>query len=174
MYFLLLIFILAFALLYLIYYKPLKVYFLLDSDEMKMMATMTWMKLIKAQFRIIEMKPHIDLYFNGRRIHSKARKKSIKKDWDNLRALSLQDTKIKIFYGLLRPDLSGMFYAAANFIASLADSVEVNQYPEYLPLNEYLRIEAETNVDIGNTLINLLELKFKRNRRRDQTWTSHT
>jgi hypothetical protein len=160
-------------LLYLIYYKPLRVSFLLDSDEMKMMATMTWLRIIKAEVMIVEYKPHISLYFRDKKIYSKIRKMKEKAGGNSWRALSLHDSKIRTFYGLSQPHLTGIFYAAANFLSSLTKTIEIEQYPEYAPLNEYLRIEAKTSVNLGKSLFNLIRLKMNRKKRREKPWISH-
>jgi hypothetical protein len=161
-------------LIYLIFEKPLRVFFLLDSDEMKMMATMTWLKILKAEVTVVDFKPHISLYFRGKKIYSKIRKKKMKADKSSWRALSLHDSKIRTFYGLSQPHLTGIFFAAANFLSSLTETIEIEQFPEYAPLNEYLRIEAETSVNLGKTLFNLISLKINRKRRREKPWISHT
>jgi len=161
------------VLVYLFFEKPLKVGFLLDSDEMKMMAAVTWLKIFKAELKIVDTKPQISIYIKSKRIYSQSVKKAKKKDMSSFRALSLKDTKVNIFYGLIRPDINGMLYAVLKFIGSLTDSVEVEQYPEYFPENEYLRIEADTNVNIGNSIVNLIKQKLESNKRRERRWISH-
>ncbi len=168
MYYLILLIILTAALTYLFFKKPLKVAFLLDSDEMKMMADIIWLKAIRAEVRVIGFSPHITFYFLGRRVFSKILKG--KTDMSFTGALSLRDTRIKTFYGLTAPHLTGIFYAASAFLASLVDSAALEQYPEYVPQREYLKIEAHTDIDLGRTALNLVKQRFSRTKRRDIPW----
>jgi hypothetical protein len=176
MYFLLFIVLLAAVLAYLIFEKPVGVYFLLDSDEMEMMVRATWLGSIRSDIRIVEQRPHINIFFGNRRIYSKTMEKNKTHDGSgrlHLKALRLSDTKIKTFYGLAEPHLTGILYGATEFIASFAVAAEIMQFPDYVPDREYLRIEAETRLNIGATIVSLISLKFRK-RRSERPWIRQT
>ncbi len=170
MYLFILLIILLAGFIYLLFVMPLKVDFLLDSDEMKMMAAISWLQAIRADVQVFDRSPHISFYFHGRRIFSTNLTSKRKTDKNSLGALSFQNTRIRTFYGLKQPHLTGIFYAASAFLASFANSAVFEQYPEYVPQKEYLRIEAQTDINLGKSALNLIKQKFSGIKRRNKTW----
>ena len=174
MYLLLFLILLLLLIAYLVFQKPLKIFFLLDSDEMEMKALISWLSFLKTEVRIIDMKPFITVYLFNKRIVSKFVKKTGKMDTPTiLKALDIHDVRIKTYYGLFKPYFTGIFFAAVNFIESLAEVKSLEQYPEFFPMNEYLKIEVNMDLNPGRTIVDYVRLKSDRSKRRKKIWIRH-
>lgn len=150
----------------LIFTKPVKISFLLDSDKIDMHVSMTWLPLLKIEAKTIHLRAHISVYIFSKKIISKFIKKRRGVDKSVLKALSLQNTCIRTFYGLNEPHLTGMLYGAIGFISSLIEIEALEQFPEFVPINEYLRIEANSKLNVGKTIVNLIQIKFEKSKGR--------
>ena len=53
-----------------------------------------------------------------------------------------------------------IFVAAADFAAALVKTADIELEPEFRPDNEFLRIEAATDLNAGKTLFNMLRKKI--------------
>lgn len=167
MYFLLLILFIIAALIIVLIFKPLVISFYLDTDKMDMHALARWHP-IRIEAKIINYRIFMRVFLFSKRIYARFLKsqKEKRSKTDLFRAMALSDTMIKISYGLNEPYLTGVFSGAAHFIKSLISTADIELEPEFIPENEFLRIKANTSLNIGRTLLNLLKLKFKNARRR--------
>lgn len=168
MYFLLLFLSIIAVFIIALFFEPVAIYFSLDTDKMDMHALAKWTRIIKIQARVINNHLFITAYILRLRIyagHLKPGKKSGSKK-TLFEALDLSRTHAKISYGFSEPYLTGIFCAAADFAASLLQSADIELEPEFLPENEYLIIAAETQLNAGKTLINMIRMKFENAKRR--------
>jgi hypothetical protein len=82
-----------------------------------------------------------------------------------IKALNLHDTRINVRYGLNQPQLTGIFCAAAGLFDSLSSDARVEVIPDFVPVNEFIRVEGETTLNTRKTLMNMIKLKFKKRRK---------
>jgi hypothetical protein len=159
-----------------VFTKPVHVFFHLDSSEMDMRAWFKWL-FVRAEADVIDYKVHLEVYLAGWRVFSDVLKKKGRQDRtthmstsaqyaSKFNALDLHDTRVRMSYGFNEPQFTGIFCAAGCFIDTLLQDAEIEQYPDFLPDSEFLKIEAETNVNAGKTLLNMVQSKFHGERRR--------
>ena len=145
---------------YLIFTQLLAVSFLFDTNNNDMHVSMHWMyPFLKITVRMENSTPQISAYVFKKRILSKAVQKKANKDISMLKAFKLQDVHITAYYGLNNPFSFGILCGVIEFIKALFPIEVLEQYPELMPLNEYVLIEARANLNIGKTLVNFVRLK---------------
>ncbi len=169
MYFLLFLLLLCAMLIYLVYKYPLEVRFVFDSDKMDMHATAFWLKpLIKITAKPADTRLKISLYiFNKKlisRLMTKASGKKRRGRVDQLKALSVQDSRVEIFYGLNEPAVTGVLCGLISSFNSIVGIKELKQYPNFLPYEEYILISANIKINMGKTIANLIMLKSKKSK----------
>jgi hypothetical protein len=144
-----------------VFYAPVKIYCLLDTEIPDMSIRASWLSFLRVTARVIEYRLYIQVFLFNLNIVSRYLKSKGKRQRpaDLIRAPELHGTEIKIRYGLNEPNLTGIFFSAAEFIAALIDGARVEIYPDFLPIIEFLRVEAATNLNIGRTVLNLAQLK---------------
>ncbi|NMA24800.1 MAG: hypothetical protein GX936_03945 [Clostridiales bacterium] len=167
MFLLLLPLIIAAAVLIAVFLKPVAVSFVFDTNEMDMYATAEWMRFVRVEARIIDYRLHITVFLFRKKISSgfvkpgkKGRRSAL------IESMSLSNTSAKISYGFHEPHLTGIFGAAADFAAALVKTADIELEPEFRPDNEFLRIEAATDLNAGKTLFNMLRKKITGRRER--------
>jgi len=165
MYIVLFIILLVIIFAYLLFTKPVKVSFLLDSEKMYMHVLMTWLPLLRVEAKTINLRPRVSVYLFGKKVSSGFMRKRKTSGSDLIRALSLENTRIKTYYGLSEPHFTGILFGALNFVSSVVESYALEQYPEFVPAEEYLRVEAESDLNAGRTIVNLMKLRKSRRRK---------
>jgi hypothetical protein len=153
----------------LLFTAPVRISFLLDSDTMIMQAFISWISVLRIKAEVVNLKVRISVTLFNKKIISKPlkrRRNAGNISYSTIRnALDLQHTKIRIFYGLSKPHLTGLFCGAVNFISALIKSETIEQYPDFIPSEEFLRIEASTTLNAGKTLSNLIKLRLNEKKR---------
>ncbi len=150
---------------YLIFVKPLKVSFLLDSNEMELHTLVLWKPVFMVKVRMVCSKPHITIYCFNLQVLSKIkqkRKNRKNQTIDIFRALDLKDTEVKLFYGISDPFITGILFTALAMINTMTKIETFEQFPSFCPNQDYLRLEGKTNINIGKTIINFVRLKSKK------------
>jgi hypothetical protein len=138
---LMLVLLLAAVLIIAAFTEPVRIRFQLDSSVMDMRAQIKWL-VVRAEARVIDYKVHLEVYAAGLRVYSDFLKKKGRQGgaalWQNasklsakVKALDLQDTRIRISYGLNEPLLTGIFCAAIAFIEELLQYADIEQSPEF-------------------------------------------
>lgn len=161
MYFLLLLLLICALLITFAFTNPLSIYFLLDSERMDMHLTAVWLSLFKITAKPENSKMKISVYILNQKVMTKIPRKKKKANLTLLRALSLQDNQIEIFYGLNEPQIAGLVCGVLSSLREVLRIPGLRQYPNFLPENEYLRISANVRLNLGKTLVNLMSMKTK-------------
>jgi len=167
MFFLLLLLIIAAAVLVAVFLKPVAISFLFDTNEMVMYAAAGWMRFVWVEARIIDYHLYITVFLFRKKIYAgfrKSRKKG-RSVTAFFESMSLSNTSARISYGFYEPHLTGVFSAAADFAAALIRTADIELEPEFSPESEFLRIEAATHLNAGQTLFNMLKKKITRRRK---------
>lgn len=164
MYIIFILFLLLATLILLAYLMPLNIIFVFDSDAMNMQLSMTWLKKLNIRAEIIRLKPHISVFLFNKKLVSFIKEKKKKRSGVSgiIKSLELNDTNVKMFYGFDKPFMTGIIFSVLGFITSLFRIDRFEQYPEFVPANEYLKIEATTQMNIGKTISKLILLKLKK------------
>lgn len=132
-----------------------------------MCAAARWMPF-RIEARVRDFRVFISVLFFGKRIYNgymKQRKKS-RKGKAVYEALDLSNTRAKISYGFNEPYLTGIFCAASGFGTVLFRSADIELDPVFFPEDEFLRIDAGTDINAGKTLVNMLKNKIANTGRR--------
>ncbi len=163
MYILLFILIVIAAAVLIMLITPVKIYFHLDTDEMDMHINAEWTRAILTEIRIINRRLFINVSLFGRKIMSRYLKSKPRPDM--IKAMNLRDTRINVRYGLNQPQLTGVFCAAAGLFNSLFSDARVEVIPDFVPVNEFIRVEGETTINTRKTLMSMIKLKFTKRRK---------
>ncbi|NLA87396.1 MAG: hypothetical protein GX847_09010 [Clostridiales bacterium] len=169
MLFLLLLLLIATAFITAFFLNPVAVSFLLDTDQMDMLATASWKPLVRAEARIINYRLFVTVYLRRIRIYAgfiKPQKKG-RSGKAFFESMDLSNTAVRISCGLHEPHLTGLFSGAADFATALVRTADIELEPVFTPCNEFLRIDAKTELNAGKTLFNMLRKKFAQIRRRN-------
>lgn len=170
MYILLFFVFLFMILVLLLFTRPLALFFTFDTNADDMHLSACWMHpFLKLTVKIENSVPIYSVYIFGKHLTSKAVGKKAGKDRSLLQAAAIKDPMVKAYYGIYNPFMFGILYGAIAFVKALFHIEIFEQYPELMPLNEYICIEAEAKLNLGKTLVNIIRLKLKNhtNRRRN-------
>lgn len=157
MYLLVLFILLLGLLIYLIYAKPLNLLFVFDSDTMDMHISARWLSLFRMKLELVQM--HISVYFVNFRIVSQKIQRKGKTDKSVLKALSLQNSRIRTCFGFSDPGMTGLSFGAVSFLGALFGIEEIEQFPEFIPEKEFLRFEVTSDLNLGRTIANRIRQK---------------
>lgn len=171
--FLLIVSILA-ALAAVIFFEPVRISFLLDTDEADLRARARWMPVAALDARLVDARPFVTLRFFGKRVYEGFFRRSggKKRRGALVKAAALSDTRVSIACGFHEPHLTGIFYAAANAAAAFVNASALELEPNFLPEKEFVKIRAKTALNIGRTLANMAREKLKTNRKEKRIWNS--
>lgn len=152
---------------YLIYTNPVKLFLRLSSGEMEMKLNMSWLNFLRITAKTVDFRIHVTAHVFKARIYSGFIKKTGKSfNGDILKALSLDNTELKTYYGLNEPHMTGILFGALSFIVSMAGVQRFEQYPQFISEDEYLHIEGSSELNIGKTGTNYVRLKLRERKRR--------
>ncbi len=127
--------------------------------------------LLKIIIFIEDNQPFVTVFVFKLKLYQRAIKRRKGKgnltDW--LRAADISDVSVDTRYGLHTPFATGIFQSILGIAAAFlkADSMQI--YPDFIPDEEYVHIDASARVNIGNTIMNFAE--NKKNRRRKREWS---
>lgn len=152
---------LIFLLVYLAYRRPMEAEFLLDSDGPEIKLVLTWLSFFRMEAELAPDGAHarvylFDIRISSRRIIAK-RKTSLKL----FSALSLSDTSLRLGYALNDPFLNGLMLIGISMAGDMAGTVELEQFPDFIPGREYLYLEGTTQLNLGRTMANLIRSKIR-------------
>lgn len=166
MYIVLILVVVLILVFYLMLTKAAKIHFQFDSEEMQFDFSMTWLSIFHLYIKNINLRTHICIYFFNMQIVSKfIDKKNKKTDMSVMQALKLQNTLVKTYYGLNEPHIVGILYGVMSIICSLIHVEVLEQYPNFIPEDEYLKFEAWSNLNIGKTLLGIYQNKILKRRK---------
>lgn len=168
MYFLLLFLSLIAAVVIAVFFEPVAISCYFDTEKMDMHASAKWVPFVRIEASVLDYRLFITVYFFRAKIYAKLMKpgKKGKSRKALFQSLALSKTGARITYGFNEPFLTGLFCGAADFLASLINSADIELEPVFIPENEFLRITAKTQLNAGKTFINMLRIKFQTARRR--------
>lgn len=148
---------------WLLFGVPIVLYFTFDTNREIMRLSVYWLRpFIKATVKMADFKPTVTVFIFNKRVYSKAieRKQAHKYDWRSLpAALKLKETKIKTRYGMSNPFSTGIFCGAVETLRAMLGLDNFEHHADFLSENEFVFIEAQSKLNIGKTLFNLLKLK---------------
>jgi hypothetical protein len=108
---------------------------------------------------------HLSMWLFGREISNKflQRKKSVRKskyfDAAKVKSLDMNDTRVKVWFGLNEPHLTGIVQGFLCIFGSFLNIESFELAPDFLPADTYLRLEAKTNLNLGNSAVRLIKAK---------------
>lgn len=160
-------------LVWLAFKKPMELQFTLDADDLSASIMMDWLTLIHVRAELLNGKAHVRVFMRDWLIFSgqPTEGKGINRDF--LGALCLSETSVKTSYGLNAPHLAGFLFGAVNLICALTGVSVLEQAPDFVPLQEFFRVEGNTRLNVGRTAVNLIKLKLEQRREKRQ-WIRQT
>ncbi|HEX2939179.1 MAG TPA: hypothetical protein VHO66_09720 [Ruminiclostridium sp.] len=169
--------VLAFIIL-LMFYVPAFIKAKIDTDINDYDVMIYWLSpIFKAKVEIENFAPHLSIYLFDKRVYKKAVKpqKGQKKFSvsDYYQALELSNSYVNARYGLDSPFATGIASSIVGIIGSYFKNVFVTQSPDFLPFNDYILINAGTQLNVGKSAVNLVKIYAdnKNSRRNDEYGT---
>lgn len=157
----------------LLFLKPVVILFRFNTETDEMDMIFYWIKpFLKGRVVMENSMPVLSLFiFNMRILTRKIKKQGGRQNIQRLlKTLDFSDVYIRAYYGLLNPAATGVVFGmlgvVQSIVNSLTDDVEIEQYPEFMPFEEYLVINTGVKLNIGMTLINFLHLRFQHAKRK--------
>jgi hypothetical protein len=126
---------------------------------MDMHVLATWLPLLKIEAESTQLRARVSVYVFGKRVRfgSGGGKKKFNRAY--LRAPSLHNTRVKTAYGLNEPLLTGLLCGMIGFVGSVIEIGDLEQFPEFVSANDYLRVEASSDLNVGKTIANYLKIR---------------
>lgn len=147
-----------------IFLIPIKINSNFELSTEDVYAQAAW-SFIKAELNLIDGKAFLRVFLFKIKVFSKflrrRRKKAQRSAFQVFKSLSLSNTSLDVSYGFNEPFATGFFPVILNFIAVIFNITEISFYPNFLPEAEFLKIKVETNLSIGETIINLSRQRIK-------------
>lgn len=159
MYIFLFFFLLISALIIIAFIYPIKVFLFLDCSKMILDLSIIWIIQINIKYNIETSRAALSTKFFGIKISRKFTVRKKKYDKQVIKSLSLYDTEVKLFYGLNKPHLTAMAFVILYELACFVQVDLLEIVPDYVPTNEYLRIEAKANLNLGDTTAKFIKSK---------------
>lgn len=150
------------GIVYLMFAEPVRLFFLLDSDKMELHFSAAWLSLLYVQAEIIHSKAYISVYLLRKKIASKFLSKRRNTHSAVFSALSLKDTRIRTFYGMAAPHVTGILCGVIGFLGSFVEAECFEQFAEFVPEHEYLQIQGSSRLNLGKTIVNAMQLRSKK------------
>ena len=76
-----------------------------------------------------------------------------------IKAASASEIRMDIDYGFRDPYITGITCGSINAASRLADFAELRHNPDFVTDEDYIRLDAAANVNIGHTILNYLKGK---------------
>ncbi|HEX2926076.1 MAG TPA: hypothetical protein VHP38_07455 [Ruminiclostridium sp.] len=154
----------------LLFFIPLKMDFVFDTDSSKLQLTGLWlhpfiMALITLENRI----PVLNLSVFGKQI---LKKKIMKKTGtphsiDYIRAIDPEDIQISARYGFRNPFDTGITCGAVNLVSQIINISFFENTPDFLAENDYIYLNVSANIFIGPAITRIIKHRLSR---RDLQW----
>lgn len=172
-YILLFILALLILLIWLAFKKPMELHFTLDADDLSASLIMNWLTILHVRAEFLEGRMQLRVFLHNWLIFSGQPQEDKEMHRELLSALSLSETSVKTSYGLNEPHLAGFLFCAMNLICTLTGVFALEQSPDFVPLQEFFRVEGSTKLNVGRTAANLMKLRLEQRREKRQ-WISQT
>jgi hypothetical protein len=152
--------------------SPVHISFLFDTVKEEMAVRAGWLGFVGMTGTVIEGRIHITVCLWHTRVYAGYPKRRRKKGSAQamLGDLALSGTRVRFTYGSSEPHKTGLFCAAGEIIRALLQTAEVDIDPVFITPEDFLTIEAETWLNLGKTLLNMIETRLhitKKRRRHD-------
>jgi hypothetical protein len=136
-----------------------KVNFNFDSVTSDMNLTLLWMyPLIRSVIVKKNNEFTLTVYLLNKRILTKQikRKQDVSDNKNVLRSLNPTDIHINTQYGFRDPFVTGLTYTAISMVSQFFNVKSLRQSPDFLTMNDYINLEANAKLNLGNSLIKLM------------------
>lgn len=85
-----------------------------------------------------------------------------------LKSAVILNKKADIYYGMKNPFLAGMASGALGIAAGILNLEEMNMHPDFFSTEDYLRAEGSAEIILGNTIVNYVKNKRKKQWRNNE------
>lgn len=157
------ILLLLLVLIILIFAVAIRLTFILDTDKEDMKVTLIWLyPFIKLIVKMENARPLLIVCLFKKKVYERILKKKRRKR-DNMELVRLaktEDFNVTASYGFVDPATTGVTCAGINIISNLIGA-NINNRPNFMPQNNYVYLNANASVNVGQTLVNLIKAKFK-------------
>ena len=129
------------------------------SDESNINVTLVWLEpFIKALVTIEDLNIYLKLYiFDKLIINRKLKKQQTKlQGLDLIKKTDPQDVHVNVQYGFRDPFMTGISCGLINFTSEFIDVESMNQIADFMARDDYIFLDATTNINIGSTLLKIL------------------
>ncbi len=144
---------------------PVNVDLLIDSGEMNMQMSLSWIHVIRIQAETIQNRMRVSVLLLKAKVFSrlseKGKEKTKRENRTVFKALSLEDTHVKASYGFNEPYLTGILCGAISCAEALIKKTTFEQIPEFFPAQEFIKIEVRSKLNAGKTALNFIKFKSK-------------
>lgn len=136
-----------------------KVNFNFDSVTSDINLTLLWLyPLIRSVIVKKNNEFTLTVYLLNKRIMTKQikRKQDVSDNKNVLRSLNPTDIHINTQYGFRDPFVTGLTYTAISMVSQFFNVKSLRQSPDFLTMNDYINLEANAKLNLGNSLIKLM------------------
>lgn len=136
-----------------------KVNFNFESINSEMNLTLLWLyPLIKSVIVKENNEFALTVYLLNKRIFTKQikRKQEVSDNKNILRNLNPTDIHVNTQYGFRDPYVTGLTYSAISMISQFFNVESLRQSPDFLTTNDYINLEANAKLNLGNSLMKLI------------------
>lgn len=173
MYFLLFIVLLILAFVFVLFEVPSQILCVLDTDRNIFYGVLSWLSpLLKVEFEMVDYSPCLTFYLFHKRIATKTLQKRTGKNKYNLKAISLKNSYITLNYGLVNPFSTGIANGIIEAFYSFFHDIYFESIPDFFPDHEYIVVKAKSDLNIGETIINIIRLRTHKNNKRSDKYGS--
>lgn len=136
----------------------------LNTDAQELLITVSWFrKAVFVQFQQKGPSKKLSVHLSkqcilSRTIHPKQRHG--RNYWSDFHALSLEQARCHAFYGFSDPFLTGISSGFSPAVQSAVPNIPIEMTPDFFSDHAYLIVEAESKINPGKTLVNLLRNKI--------------
>ncbi len=143
----------------------LKIAFTLDTRKEDMKLVLFWLyPFIKITAEGSMTSPLITVYLFKKKVYGGMMdaQGQIGRKTGIIKAASASDIRMDIDYGFRDPYVTGITCGSINAASEIANFAELNQNPDFITDEDYIRLDATAKVNIGNTILNYLKGKAGR------------
>lgn len=133
----------------------------LDTDREDFHASFFWLyPLFSSKITMMNYSPLMTFYIFKKRVYSKTIKKKPKQTnrMDYLQAAVLSDKYANFSYGLEDPFVTGFASGILQMLQAVFGGVSIQQMPDFLSQQDYIRISAGAKLNIGKTLVQFIRM----------------
>lgn len=161
----LLLLILLFAIM-LVFAVALKIAFTLDTRKDDMRLVLFWLyPFIKILAEGSMTSPALTVYLFRKKVYGglmDTHKHAGGNRTELIKAACASDIRMDVNYGFRDPYITGITCGSINAASELADFMELSQNPDFMADEDYIRLDATANINMGNTILNYIKSKAGR------------